>query len=151
MKYLGLDRQSAGAQPQSLPPGVVLRAANPESNDCRGQSHHNSQLSPPQAVTEEECGRKCSDYLCIAGVFQTFRFRRSSSDLASLGHLPPGGRVLVLIWTLSVQFDAILGVSPQFLTNTNINKTQAVHWGHHLVSLYKRRMYYENSIINRWQ
>ena len=41
----------------------------------------------------------------------------SSSDLAALGHLPPGGRVLALIWTLSVQFDAILGVSPQFLTN----------------------------------
>ena len=27
---------------KSLPPGVVLRAANHKSNDCRGQSHHNS-------------------------------------------------------------------------------------------------------------
>ena len=30
-----------GSTPR-LPPGVVLRAANPKSNDCRGQSHHNS-------------------------------------------------------------------------------------------------------------
>ena len=47
-------------------PGVVLRAANPKSNDCRGQSHHNSKLSGHRLfgtddLTEEECGRRCSD------------------------------------------------------------------------------------------
>ena len=40
----------------SPPPGVVLRAANLKSNDCRGQSHHNSQVAPKGSG--EECGQK---------------------------------------------------------------------------------------------
>ena len=34
-----------GAAAPSLPPGVVLRAANQNPNDCRGQSYLNCQLS----------------------------------------------------------------------------------------------------------
>ena len=82
VKQSGLDCQNAGGVAPNASPG--------------------GKLSPPQAVTEEECGGKSSSYFHISGIFQTFRFRRSSSDLASLGHLPPGGRVLVLIGTLSV-------------------------------------------------
>ena len=56
-------KPSGAGAPQTLPPGVVLRAANPKSNDCRGQSHHNSQLSEKRSqrtvfLTEEECGQK---------------------------------------------------------------------------------------------
>ena len=63
LNNLDLSVKMTGAQPQSLPPGVVLRAANQKTNDCRGQSHHNSQLSGNRLfgtdfLTEEECGRQ---------------------------------------------------------------------------------------------
>ena len=91
--------------------GVVLRAADPKSTDCRGQSHHNSLLSRKSRkaifVTEEECGRQSgmtgNVKACTMSsdhsesrpevLFRSFVSRpHSSSDLASLGHLPPGGR-----------------------------------------------------------
>ena len=43
-------------------------------------------------LTEVECGRKSHGYCTVTGLFLCPTFRRSTSDLASLGHLLPGRR-----------------------------------------------------------
>ena len=42
---------------------------------------------------EEECGRKSGVQASVQTSYQALSSRHSSSDLAMLGHIPPGGRV----------------------------------------------------------
>ena len=79
---------------QSLPPGVVLRAANQNSNDCRGQSYLNFQLSRvAKLMRNGDTDRLCIRFVKKAQLetLYVLSYRRSTSESVAIPHPPLRG------------------------------------------------------------